>query len=181
MKTILSVVMLALTLSSIGAQEGTKTEESKFDFGIRAGYNTYFLNTSGQNPTGSGYYGGIFLESELTKKWALQIEANYNYSGSSTLQLPVLLKYKISKKFELFAGPQLDFSFEQQNLNEESRNKRWGMSFLIGAQYNINSHWFIDARYTHGLTNQFPVFQGFGVNPIYEKRHAFNFGIGYKF
>ncbi|WP_422104271.1 porin family protein [Winogradskyella sp.] len=181
MKNFLFSVVVLFSISNGLAQEVTEAKSKTYDFGVRIGYNNYTINSTGQNPSGHGYYGGLFLERSLSEKLALQIEINYNYSGSSTLQLPLLLKYRIADKFEIFSGPQLDFSFEQKTLNEESRNKRWGASLLFGVQYNINSHWFADMRYILGLTDQFPIFQGVNVESIYGKRRSFNIGLGYKF
>ena len=181
MKTYLFTFFAFFSILIGFAQDSTNVTKKSFDFGVRTGYNNYFIQSPGTNPNGSGYYAGLFIETSLSEKLALQVETNFNYSGSSILQLPVLFKYRINEKFEFYAGPQLDFSFEQNNLNSESRNKRWGASLILGAQYNIDKHWFIDARYVHGLADQFPIFQGFGVDPLYSKIRTFNLGLGFKF
>ncbi|EDP70079.1 hypothetical protein FBALC1_11117 [Flavobacteriales bacterium ALC-1] len=182
MKKIISITALVLfTMSTLIAQDSTDVKNKGFNFGVRIGYSAYSFNTNNRAPYGSGYYGGLFFEKRLSEKWALQFETNFNYTGSSTLQFPILLKYKISGKFEIFGGPQLDYSFEQTTMSIESRNKRFGASLVIGAQYNINSKWFVEARYIYGLTDQFPVYEGANPTSAFTKKNSFNFGVGYKF
>lgn len=181
MKTFLITLFLAFSISNIYAQDSTNVKNKTFNFGSRVGYNAYTINTSERMPYANGYYGGLFFEKRLSYKWALQLETNFNYSGSSTLQLPLLLKYRITEKFEIYGGPQLEYSFEQKTINKELRNKRLGASLVLGTQYNINSNWFVEVRYIYGLTNQFPIFQGFENASVYGKRHSFNLGLGYKF
>lgn len=183
MKKISVIILITMNLISvINAQNNEETSPKSWDFGMRVGYINYDLRADNTNlKNGHGYYAGLFLEKHISEKWAFQLEANYNYSGFSTLHLPFLAKYNLSKKFQLYAGPQLDFSFEQNSFDEDYKNKRFGASIVLGVQYNIDSHWFIDARYNHGVTNQFPVFQGIDSPVDYGKKTSFNIGLGYKF
>lgn len=179
MKNLFVITILFMNLLYLSAQDLTPDKKQTFYFGTRVGINDYSINS--EKPIAYGYYGGLFFEQTLSDKWSFQLETNFNYSGTSTLQLPLLMKYRISDKFQLLAGPQIDYSFEQRTLDISSRNKRWGWSFNVGAEYQLSSHWFIDARYNHGLTNQFPVSQGDNSSSMFAKKHSFNLGFGYKF
>jgi len=180
MKTYLMATVVALSMSSVlFSQDSTAVKKRTFDFGARVGTSIYSIKTQNDLVEETGLYVGLFVEKQLSNSLALQIEANY--SGMSVLQLPVLLKYKITNKFEVYAGGSLDFSFEQKNVLESLRNKRWGSSLILGGQYNINSHWFVEGRYIHGLTDQFPVYQGANTPSLFGNKRSFNLGIGYKF
>jgi len=181
MKYFLIPVFIVFSFINVVAQDNNNPSDSSFTFGLRTGYNTFAISRDSLTPYSSGYYGGLFFEKKLSEKWALQFETNFNYNGSSTLQFPLLLKYRVTDKLQVFAGPQLTYSFEQKNIDKASRNKRFGSSLIFGAQYDIGKKWFIEARYTHGLTNQFPIFQGLNVDPVFGKQHTFSLGIGFKF
>lgn len=176
---ILITALAVFSVSSSFGQDSSNKKTQAFNFGTRIGSNLYDISAQNDRISETGLYGGLFIERRLSDKWSLQFETNY--AGLSVLQFPLLLKYKITNKFEIYAGPQLDFSLEQKNMDKAFRNKRFGTSLVLGAQYNINSHWFIDGRYIHGLSNQFPIFQGFDNPSLYGKKRSFNFGIGYKF
>jgi len=183
MKNISVIIVITISLICVINAQNDREESSKsWNFGTRAGYINYDLradNTSLKN--GQGYYAGLFLEKHISEKWAFQLETNYNYSGFSTLHLPLLLKYNLSERFQLYTGPQLDFSFEQNSYDEDFKNKRFGASMVLGVQYNIDTHWLIDARYNYGVTNQFPVYQRVGSTIEYGKKGSFTIGFGYKF
>ncbi|NRB82656.1 MAG: PorT family protein [Winogradskyella sp.] len=181
MKYFLIPVFIVFLSINAFAQDNDNPLDNSFTFGLRTGYNTFALSADNLTPYTSGYYGGFFFEKKLSEIWALQFETNFNYNGSSTLQFPLLLKYKIAEKFQLFGGPQLSYSFEQKNIDKANRNKRFGMSLILGMQYDISKKWFVEARYTHGLTDQFSVFQGLNVDPVFAKQRSFSLGIGYKF
>ncbi|BAO77117.1 porin family protein [Winogradskyella sp. PG-2] len=173
-----TLLIFTISIATATAQDSTALKKKKFDFGIRHGYSIWDVNASNSGLSDTNLYVGLFLETRLSKKLSIQLEANYSHSN--LLELPVLLKYRISDKFEIYGGAQLEVSLDD-NIQEAFKNKRLGTSLVLGAQYNINTHWFIDARYTHGLTNQIRVFNGFDTESIYGKKSTVNFGVGYKF
>ncbi|GAB5564001.1 MAG: hypothetical protein Wins2KO_10640 [Winogradskyella sp.] len=175
----LCTVLFICSVNYLNAQESTNPPKSSIDFGLRFGNSFYDIRSNGNVISDFNLYVGAFAEKSLSEKWALRIETNY--SGSSVMQFPILLKYKFNNKFEIYGGPQLDFSFEQKNTLEELRNKRFGASLVFGAQYNISTKWFIEARYIYGLSNQYPIFNGSGIESTFTNKQSFNFGIGYKF
>ncbi|WP_282043507.1 porin family protein [Winogradskyella flava] len=176
---ILITTFAVFSISNLFAQDFTDVKTKAFNFGARLGTSIYTIKAPNDSRSWNGLYAGVFIEKRLSDKWGIQLESNY--IGSSILQFPLLLKYKITDKLEIYGGGTLDVSLEQKNSAEVFRNKRFGASLILGAQYNINSHWFIEGRYIHGLTSQFPIFQGFDSQSIYGKKRSFNFGIGYKF
>ena len=178
-KTILTAVLFISSIFYVFAQDSTNVKPKTYEFGIRLGTSIYNIESEFENPSFTGLYGGLFVQKHFSEKFSIQLEANY--TGQDLLSFPVLLNYKITDKFEVYGGAELNFSLGQPNVAEEFRNKRFGASLVIGAKYNIDSKWFIEGRYSHGVSDQFPIFQGFGTESVYGKRRIFNIGIGYKF
>ena len=54
-------------------------------------------------------------------------------------------------------------------------------SLTLGTQYNINNHWFLEARYNYGLADEHVVDNTFIGTPYFGKKRNFSFGVGYKF
>ncbi len=173
--TFITVFLISTFISS--AQDEIITSKNKFHFGIRHGYSELNISNNYTSRGRTSVYAGLFLSKSLSEKFSLQLEANY--SQSVLLDIPLLLKYKLTNKFDLFTGPQLNLSIDNGSLRG-FEDEKYGSSFLLGAQYNINSHWFIDARYTYGLTDQFLI-DVYDETPHYGSKNSFNFGIGYKF
>lgn len=176
MKTILFTLLLAFSITNINAQDLNDTNPKTFEFGIRHGYTTWDVATNDASYSTIHLSLGVFAEANISEKFGIRLETNYSRNG--LLEIPLLLKYKITNKFEIFGGAELDFSFDSNNLFED---KQFGGALVLGAQYNINKKWYIDARYIHGVTDQFAVFNGVGGTPNFGKRQSFNFGVGYKF
>lgn len=168
MKTVFILAFATLSIFKSFSQNTTDTQAETFNFGLRHGYSSYNLISENEDISDLNLYGGLFIAKRFSEKFAVQFETNY--SGLSILHFPLLLKYRITDKFELYGGAALDFSLEQQNTDEAFRNKRFGTSLILGVQYYIDTHWFIEARYIHGMTDQIPIFNGFDVEPIYAKK-----------
>ncbi len=182
MKTTILFSAFFLCFSSTLTAQDVPTSDNTtnpYSFGVRIGANLYDITATSNRTGDTGFFGGLFIERKWSQNWALQFEANY--AGLYTLQFPLILKYNLGERLVIYGGAQLDFSLEQQRMDNAFRNKRFGASLLLGAQYNINSKWFLEGRYIHGLSDQFPIFQGLGVESIFGKKRSFNFGIGYKF
>ena len=85
-----------------------------------------------------------------------------------------MAKYYISESgFQLMAGPQANFildSFEGEN--------SFGLDLTFGAAYDIDEHFFIEARYSFELTNRI---EDGGDYDVSGKYNTLFVGIGYKF
>ena len=83
-----------------------------------------------------------------------------------------MAKYYVSEKFNLQAGPQLDFVVsESEGLNT------FGLGLAIGAGYDISEKFFISTRYAFGLTNRIED----APSGISAKFDTFQAGLGYRF
>lgn len=92
----------------------------------------------------------------------------------SFLEIPILIKYHINDKFEIFLGPKLDLVFNKANIFPSPDNPI-NLSLAAGIQYNISKQFFVEGRYIKGLTD--PRF-GFSRE---EAIDTFKWGVGFKF
>ena len=178
MKLFIFTFLLIISITTVIAQDSNQeTSSKKFNFGIKHGYSSWDIKSEYDSYSDIHLSAGLFIEKPLSEKFGLRLEVNY--SRREILEIPLLLSYKLSNKFELLGGVELDYAYgdyDRTNL----QNKSTGISLVLGTQYNINSHWFVDVRYIHGLSNQFVI--GNSVNNYsFGKRRSFGFGVGYKF
>lgn len=179
-KSLLSIALFVFALSSLSAQ--TK-------FGVKSGYYDIRLKgeayideqtiSSSNLEYNSGFYVGLLAEFALSERFFIQPEINYarnldardfSFMNSSKqsldqLNLPVLAKYKIGKKFKVFAGPNMTFL-----LNNTSNNwwelKTFSLSVNYGASFDITKKLSIELRFNNGFQNivkpktQNPYFSG---------------------
>lgn len=82
---------------------------------------------------------------------------DFNY-----ISIPVLAKYNVAEKFNLYAGPSMYYSLESDD-DDKTR-----FNFDIGASYDITENLFVEPRYSLGLTGDVKV-------------SHFLIGVGYKF
>jgi len=109
---------------------------------------------------GGGFFVGFLADIELIDKIHVQPELLYaNAGGESLIIIPVMAKYYIAKAFNLQGGLQFDFlldppsfDFEGVALTELIKDK--GMSINLGAGYDINDKFAIQAKYSFGTTNR---------------------------
>jgi hypothetical protein len=115
---------------------------------------------------------GAFLEIGVTPKFMIQPEVNYSIVGvelnngekEATIKLryvdvPLLAKLNVSRKVNLYAGPQLGFLIrairdssgtnELIDLKQDFEDKNFGMMF--GGDYKFIRHIFLGARYNLGI------------------------------
>jgi len=176
MKNLLITLLIIFSIFSLNAQDTITTKKNTFDFGIRHGWRHSTTNRGYDRADNINLYVGLFVETDISERFTLRLETNHSRFG--LLEVPLLLKYKISDKFELLGGGEIDYFYDNNQFFSDK--KEFGGAFILGVQYNINSHWFIEARYTHGFTDQFPVFY-YNDDFVFGKKRIVSFGLGYQF
>jgi opacity protein-like surface antigen len=179
--TLVSLCFIIATFSTQAQTDPEKSKAKKVKFGLRTGYE-FQANESNLNYQLKLPYIGTFSDLKLSEKWSLQLELNLRSEKREELFLngfkqsynelyltvPVLFKYHINHKLNIYAGSQvLSASLE----NDISGLKKW--NGIIGAEYNLSEKLFIEARFRHGFerresTNNF-------------RDNRISVGIGYKF
>ncbi|MFD0861631.1 outer membrane beta-barrel protein [Sungkyunkwania multivorans] len=183
------IALLLILISSITIAWAQSTT-----FGVNAGlYNvTATAKLEAQDAPRSsesdaGFYLGILADISLSDKVHVQPAVNYaNTSGDGWVQLPIMFKYYAAPKFYLQAGPQGTFSLEDGG----GIVNTFGLDLGFGLGFDIDKHFFIEARYALELTDRTPdaiAASSFGFDPslgsfdIRTKLNTLQFGLGYRF
>ena len=131
-------------------------------YGVRAGYNISNLDFDPEVPTGvenahrNGFFIGFFGEYSLSKSFSFAPEVQFSAEGAKDqelrinyIQVPLFFKYKIGNKLAIGVGPQASL----KGHSYEDGLQNLGFSALGGLEYMISDEFFIDFRYSYGLTN----------------------------
>ena len=159
MKKLFICCFFSLSISMISfAQEG---------FSAKAGINNVTIDLDG---FGSESELGFFLGGSYTfeTNCPVQIEPSVLVSivdDLTALYIPVMAKYPISDQFNIQAGPQINY------LLEDVDEGAFGLDLGLGAGFNIDENWFVEARYAFEL---FRDVDGFNINTL-------TAGVGYRF
>jgi len=150
--------------------------QTRITYGIKAGLNfTGFHTDNGTNSDLFGFNIGGVAKTDLNKTFGLQGELNLNSKGGiyrfpltsnnpeirlTYINLPILLKTHITRKFNFEIGPEFGFLVGQ-------KAKQNGTTFEIddvptvdmnvnaGLSYEFEKGIFIQGRYGYGLTELF--------------------------
>ena len=185
-------ILLCLSILTI------TTTYAQSPFGVKAGFNgTYLMEDLADGvdqKNHSDFYIGIFTEINLGKGLLLQPEFVYSRQGAKYdsqtelensdellrsqsiirlgyLNIPILLKYEITKGLFINVGPQLginlsgkyesisQYSVSGHHISSESKDGDvenltiCDLSLVAGLEYRITSRLGVSARYNVGLTN----------------------------
>lgn len=137
--------------------------KSQTYFGIKGGTSLTFFNQSdglfGENPDVElGYFGGVFVDFEISEGFHIQPELLYKGIGDfEFLNLPLYLKYDVDNNFHIMAGPSMNYFFNFFN----NKFKVRGDFSLV---YDISNDLDINLKYTIGFEEISPniLFIGLG-------------------
>ena len=152
-------------------------------YGIRGGFNISNLDFDApyglENKHRNSVYIGAFATIGLNKTISLMPEFQFSAEGANEekinldyLQVPVLVRFRLSEKFHIGAGPQVGLKIHKF----EDGIRNFAYSGVAAVEYKINLMLFADVRYTYGFSNVFDEY--LGVNA---KNRNIQLGIGYKF
>ena len=103
---------------------------------------------------GGGFYFGLLADIEVIGNFHVQPELLYaNIGGESAIFVPIMAKYYVAEKFNLQAGPQLDFVLDVPALVDEFVDT-FGLSMAVGAGFDITEKFSLQAKYSFGLNNR---------------------------
>lgn len=174
----INLLLLGFALISIGLQ----AQETKY--GIRGGAGLSSLNFDNSvefdNDSRVGAYLGGFADLGISDSFSVMIEAQYAAEGAkekpfrlSLIQVPVQLRYALSPKVTVGAGPQLTFiAWDTQDVfNQYAFGAVGSLEFLITDMF------FVDFRYNLGLSN---VLEGGLLSDNEATNSSVQIGIGIK-
>ncbi|MFY0631084.1 MAG: PorT family protein [Flavobacteriaceae bacterium] len=150
-------------------------------FGATAGLHNLSIKASNSGVSasvdGTGFYAGFFGEFQINESFNIQPEIQFAVSyndGDSAEQivLPIMAKYYVSDKFNVQAGPQLDFA-----LDSGPGLKALGIALGFGAGYDFSDKFFASGRYALGLNNRLDG----ATSGTTVKFNTIQVGLGYRF
>lgn len=123
----------------------------------------------------TGFYIGIALSDiTLFNKFELQPEIRFvGIKDFNQIQIPVFLKYRITDKFNVYAGPNFAFLLDPAEYIES-----FNFALDLGVSYSISRKISVDARYDWGQTN---LLKDGGNSNNYIKINNIQFGLAYHF
>jgi opacity protein-like surface antigen len=152
MKKIVLLLVVVLALTSVQAQETM--------YGVRGGIGLSSLSFDQDiefdNEDRLGAFFGGFVDFGISERFSIMTEANFSAEGAKDeplqldmIQLPVQLRYALSDDVKLGVGPQFSFvTWDNQNIFSQ-----YAFSVVGGLELMVSDMFFIDFRYTYGLTN----------------------------
>ena len=192
--------------------EGAQKGKSNFHGGIRAGFTGSQITKDGfpfQGFNKFGGYAGVFVNFPVSKngKWLIQPELNFimkgckhtpkmNENGISYKlelmygQIPLFLKWRFLKGFELEAGPAFGILFKNTDVEKVNGEDNKGMppfvryeiSGIIGIGYLFFNHLGVNLRFEGSLL---PVRKPKASDSIYllggQFNQTFAFSVYYQF
>ena len=147
---------LFLTITLLAFCYTASAQDSKF--GITAGYQSSSFEISGDgvdlSTDASGFFLGFFAQFSVSESLSIQPELHYSSVSDSDsddnddesvgdIIIPIMLKFHVSDKFNLMAGPQIDYITEE----DTEGIKKFGM----GLGYDISDSISLGARYSLGF------------------------------
>ena len=166
MKKVFFCLVLSLSFSIISfAQEG---------FAAKAGINNVSVKVDlGEFGSASaselGFYIGGGYNFDVSDQFDIEPSVLLSFvSDLTSLYIPIMAKYEVADSFNIQAGPQINY------LLEDVEEGAFGLDLAIGAGYQFDDNWFVEARY------------GFEISRGGESGDAANLntltaGVGYRF
>jgi len=154
-KSILLLVPVLFLFQSVCAQDDNLFQKNSTTFGFKLGLDETFVWNSSKTVNRLGYYGGLFAETRLSRKFGLQYEirySRYNDAGENVLnfiEIPVVAKYYFNDKVNIFLGPRLDFLVDSSD-----GHNNFTPAVEVGVQYNFSRSFFMEAAYSISSESQ---------------------------
>ena len=126
-------------------------------FGVKAAYASNTI--SEYDEENNGYGVGFFIESDISRKMAVRGELLFSSNDiSNNINMPILLKYKLSRKFSILSGPSITFNMNPKedyidvDLYREDVSK-FNLGLDFGLSFDITKKISIETRSSLGLTD----------------------------
>ena len=168
-KIILSLVAIA-AFGVANAQEVKFGAMAGVDFASSKAKISGFGSSSASE---TGFFVGGFADITVSDKFHVQPELLYvSVKDADQISLPILAKFNVAESFNVLAGPSLGFLMDTA---DGIKSFNYGVD--LGASYDINEQFMVEARYDLGLAN---LFEG-GDSDNSLKLGGVFVGVGYKF
>lgn len=176
------VLIFILNFNALKAQ-------SLNQFGVKAGVNLVDIqdklsDNGTTHESKTGFYLGTFIEFRRSVNFLIQPEVYYSSNNNKIdekiglLHIPVLFKYRLGTKFEIYGGPESQFllSVKGIDINKDKNYKKFILAATAGVGVLISDEFILDARYNLAISNYIDF--GYHTN---KKLNFIQIGLAYKF
>ncbi|WP_062055364.1 porin family protein [Aquimarina longa] len=192
-----TILFFSIILCSITAV--AQDSDMQVRLGVRGGVN--FATITGDDfkspKSRTSFYAGLVAESFISDRFSLQGEAFYSGQGFDIektlltpkaefqidyIQVPILAKVYLIEGLNIHAGPQFGFKINEEIDTDPTGNggdfntdqiKDFDFQLAAGIELKLTKDFFIQARYTHGLSEV--------VENTDAHNSTFSTGIGFMF
>lgn len=163
--------MKRIILTAIAVMAFAFTNAQQTRFGVKGGLNVASFAGGDYWDAKSlvGFHVGAFAEIKVIERLAIQPEILFSTQGAKLesafdtdvdaklnyINVPVLAKFFITKKFTVEAGPQIGFLVSAKEDGDDAKDfyKSTDFGFNLGAGYNFTDDLSVGIRYTIGFSN----------------------------
>jgi len=183
MKKLILVCMVCLIGGTVSAQG--------LDLGLKVGANFATINDATGGSSKTGFVVGAFAGAKLGDKMGIQADLLYSQQGAdfelgdidlSYVNIPVVLKYFVTERIHVHAGPQFGFVVADnvsKVINNLVEAESFDLTGVIGLGLDLPLGIRADGRYNFGLSDVFKStddsFDSGGKNAV------FTISVGYSF
>jgi hypothetical protein len=182
----LLILVLTVLLSSQAFSQG-------LDFGIKAGVNFSTLTDATGLDNRTGFVAGLFIGGKLGDTFGIQADLLYSQQGAefnagnfdlNYINVPIVLKYFVTDKFHIHAGPQFGVLIDENaqtvlgTVIDKIGTKDTDVSAVVGAGLDLPFGIRLDGRYSFGLTD---VPDDFEKGITKGKNSVITLSVGYSF
>ncbi|MEQ3657080.1 MAG: outer membrane beta-barrel protein [Dokdonia sp.] len=178
------LLLLFLCFTSVlQAQE----HNSKFTFGIKAGFNRSITTGKELDGERTGYigtevYGSVFGQYAISNSISGQIEALFSWTDNvNYIEIPVYLMVDIYKRWSVKSGAKFDYIPDSElslTTGGVAIVSRTGFSIPMGVEFSISKKWLAEVVYNIGLTQQA---NDLVLEIFKATRNTLRVGLGYRF
>jgi len=169
--SIILAIATIFTFKNTNAQEGLSAKAGLNIVSVKFDYpDTFFgVGSFGGSVNETGFYLGAGYKMPVNDTFSIEPALLLSLVNTATsLYVPVMGQYHFTDSFYAQAGPQINF------LLEDVEDGALGIDIALGAGYNIDKNWYVEARYG------FEVFRG-GDYGEFASINTFSIGAGYRF
>lgn len=163
MKQFVLVLSLLATTICQGQLNSADSQQGLYrttEFGFKTGFNRSQISGKDSDQKRTGYiggelYAGFFSETTLNKRLSLASELLFSWTDDyHFVEIPLLLKYRVAKRWSLFAGPKLELLVDNDNNDDRYQFNNAGVPAEGGLQFRFGRSFIAEVRHSRSFIRQ---------------------------
>lgn len=135
---IILALIATFAINQMHAQEGFTAKAGLNIVSIKVDFGGFGSASNSE----TGFYAGAGYNFAINEKFSLEPAALVSIvSDLTSIYVPIMVQYNILDGFYAQAGPQINY------LLEDIPDGALGVDVAVGAGYNFNQNWYVEAKY----------------------------------